>query len=113
MFITQCKSLGQSRQVCREKKGLVCLVTDKQRLLKTSLIHFSKALPQMIFCPKGSVCLGALEGPSLLPASQNRLGSPLKYLGIWKRTRYAIKKLLKIKRARFCVFCGHFDFPNL
>lgn len=42
MFITQCKSLGRSRQVCREKKGLVCLVTDKQRLLKASLIdHLS------------------------------------------------------------------------
>lgn len=46
MFITQCKSLGQSRQVCGEKKGLVCLVTNKQRLLKTSVIRFSKPYPK-------------------------------------------------------------------
>ena len=97
MFITQCKSLGQSRQVCGEKKGLVCLVTNKQRLLKTSVIRFSKALSQMIFFPrKRCFCLGALEAQYLLPASRNKLGSPLKYLGIYHQ--YAIKNLLEIKR---------------
>lgn len=97
VFITQCKSLGQSRQVCGEKKGLVCLVTNKQRLLKTSLIRFSKALSQIIFFPrKRCFCLGALEAQYLLPASRNRLGSPLKHLGIYHQ--YAIKNLLEIKR---------------
>ena len=76
---------------------IVALSIVRSRLLKTSLIRFSKALSQMIFCPrKRCFCLGALEAQYLLPASRNRLGSPLKYLGIYHQ--YAIKNLLEIKR---------------
>lgn len=65
MFITQCKSLGQSTQVCREKKGLVFVVIDKQRLLQDISDPFFKSLILIDFFTQKAVLAGSLGGATL------------------------------------------------